>query len=259
MQLKVQSLEETNKQNQAYIKKLESELSQRKGISYLTPFKSYNTLFEEDTSASEYSSKIPIAKPNSPNRSNKSHQLIDELKLRDAKITELENIVLSMKMQNLKLSHQEELKLFKLEDTLHKLNDKLSDVEIINVNLRKHLLISEKIIESRDIKIDKLKASLMEQQSQVLRDGVNFENKLSSIKERLDAYAKQKSNEETKNLPLLLVKMVIVWPIRATTQQDATMMTTTKLTYYLKAPMEKCLVFQSNETYQLHRFHQRWV
>ena len=38
----------------------------------------------------------------------------------------------------------------------------------------------------------------MEIQSQVLRDGVNFENKLSSIKERLDAYAKQKSNEETK-------------------------------------------------------------
>lgn len=198
LQLKVQSLEETNKQNQEYIKKLESELSQRKGTSSLTPFKSYNTLFEEDTPASEYSSKIPIAKPNSPNRSNKSHQLIDELKLRDAKITELENIVLSMKMQNLKLSHQEELKLFKLGDTLHKLNDKLNDVEIINVNLRKHLLISEKIIESRDIKIDKLKASLMEQQSQVLRDGVNFENKLSSIKERLDAYAKQKSNEETK-------------------------------------------------------------
>ena len=59
-----------------------------------------------------------------------------------------------MKMQNLKLSHQEELKLFKLEDTLHRANDKLSDVEIINVNLRKHLLISEKIIESRDIKIE---------------------------------------------------------------------------------------------------------
>lgn len=196
LQLKIQSLEETNKQNQTYIQKLETELSQRKGIVPLTPSKSCNTYLEEDTPTSEYSSKIPIAKPNSPSRSNKSHQLIDELKLRDAKITELENTVLSMKMQNLKISHQEELKLFKLEDTLHKFNDKLTDVEIINVNLRKHLLISEKIIESRDIKIDKLRTSLKEQQSQVLRDGANFEGKLSSIKERLDAYANQKSNEQ---------------------------------------------------------------
>ncbi|CUM48484.1 uncharacterized protein AC631_02324 [Debaryomyces fabryi] len=198
LQLKIQSLEETNKQNQAYIQKLESELSQRKGITPHTPCKSYATHLGEDKSPTDYPSKIPIATLNSPNRSNKSHQLIDELKLRDAKIAELENTVLSMKMQNLKVSHQEELKLFKLEDTLHKLNDKLNDVEIINVNLRKHLLISEKIIESRDVKIEKLKSSLMEQQSQVLRDGMNFEQKLSSIKERLDAYAKQKSNEQTE-------------------------------------------------------------
>lgn len=198
LQLKIQSLEETNKHNQAYIQKLENELSQRKGTAPQTPCKSNAAYLGDGKSPSDYPSKIPIANLNSPNRSSKSHQLVDELKLRDSKIAELENTVLSMKMQNLKVSHQEELKLFKLEDTLHKLNDKLNDVEIINVNLRKHLLISEKIIESRDVKIEKLKASLKEQQSQVLRDGINFDKKLSSIKERLDAYAKQKSNNQTK-------------------------------------------------------------
>lgn len=47
-------------------------------------------------------------------------------------------------MANLKTSHQEESKLFSLENSLHNISNKLNEVELINVNLRKHLLISEK-------------------------------------------------------------------------------------------------------------------
>lgn len=196
LHLRIQSLEKTNEQNRAYIEKLENELSQWKNSQPLTPSKTFNSLPGDGKLMPDHISRIPTSPKDRPS---KSYKLIDELKQRDTKIVELENTIVKMQMENLKISHQDELKLFKLEDTLHKLSGKLNDVEIINVNLRKHLLISEKIIESRDIKIEKLKSSLKEQQFQVLRDGANFESRLSSIKEKLDLYALQKADEESQH------------------------------------------------------------
>lgn len=129
--------------------------------------------------------------------------LLDELRRKDDKITQLEQELLEMKMAQLKTLHSEDLKLFKLESALLKLNDKLSDVELINDNLRKHLLISEKIIEARDTKIDKLGALISEQQAQVNRESLHFKSKFQTLKSKLDAqklrqsdsYAEDKDSE----------------------------------------------------------------
>lgn len=114
--------------------------------------------------------------------------MADEVNRKDEKIAELERQLLELEVTKLRSLHDEDLKLFKLENALHKLNDKVSDVELINDNLRKHLLISEKIIESRDVKIDKLRVLLGEQQEQVKRESLHFENKLRLLKDKLDAH-----------------------------------------------------------------------
>lgn len=116
----------------------------------------------------------------------------EELKRKDEKILTLEQELLEFKMAQVRTQHDEDLKLYKLEAALLKLSDKLGDVELINDNLRKHLLISEKIIEAREIKIDKLRILLGEQQSQVKREGEQFENKLRMLKDKLDG---QKSRD----------------------------------------------------------------
>lgn len=110
----------------------------------------------------------------------------DEIALRDDKIAELENTVLNMKMENLKVSHEEELKMFKVESTLRRLNDKLSDMELINLNLRKHLMITEKMIESRDKRINKLEQFLAAQSIQVQNETESFEAKLTDLKEKIE-------------------------------------------------------------------------
>lgn len=112
--------------------------------------------------------------------------LQEEVKRKDERISELENELLAMKMASVKVQHSEDLKLYKLEAALHSLSDKLGDVELINDNLRKHLLISEKIIEAREIKIDKLRVLLGEQQAQVKRESVQFESKLKLLKDKLE-------------------------------------------------------------------------
>lgn len=117
----------------------------------------------------------------------------DELKRKDERIVQLEKELLELKMASVKDQHDEDLKLYKLESALHKLSDKLGDVELINENLRKHLLISEKIIEAREVKIDKLRVLLGEQQAQVKKESTQFENKLRILKERLD----EQSSRET--------------------------------------------------------------
>lgn len=129
-----------------------------------------------------------------PERSNYS---ADDIQRKNKKIEELEKQLLDMKMNQVKQQHEEDLKLFKLETVLHRLNDKLSDVELINENLRKHLLISEKIIESRDVKIDKLRQLLGEQQIYVQLESQHFDNKLRKLKEKLDS--QEISDERTPN------------------------------------------------------------
>lgn len=120
----------------------------------------------------------------------------DEIKRKDERIVQLEEELLELKMTSVRDLHDEDLKLYKLESALHKLSDKLGDVELINDNLRKHLLISEKIIEAREVKIDKLRVLLGEQQAQVKKESTQFENKLRLLKERLD----EQSSRETSFL-----------------------------------------------------------
>lgn len=112
--------------------------------------------------------------------------LADDIQRKSKKIESLEKQLLDLKMSQVRQQHEEDLKLFKLETALHRLNDKLSDVELINENLRKHLLISEKIIESRDVKIDKLRLLLGEQQAHVQQESLHFDTKLRKLQEKLE-------------------------------------------------------------------------
>lgn len=166
LKLRIAHLEQQNDKHVEHIQTLEHELTELRARTVHSP---------------KTPSRLPMVEERSV-----LAQMSDEISRRDQKIAELEAEVLSIKMDSLKTAHTEELKLFRLENALHKLGDKLNDVELINANLRKHLLISEKMIESRDAKIEKLKASLSSQQAQVLSESSNFESKLEAIKEKIN-------------------------------------------------------------------------
>lgn len=164
LKARVALLEKVNKQ-------LEQELKARRQVS--SPGPNLNLMSPRGTS------RIPFPPE-------KLVILTEELKRKDERIGELEREVLELKMAQVKVQHDEDSKLYRLESAIHRLSDKLGDVELINDNLRKHLLISEKIIEARQVKIDKLAALLGEQQAQVKRESSQFESKLRILKERLD-------------------------------------------------------------------------
>jgi len=224
LRVKISQLEKTNETNKSYIKELEHELNQwrnseitersdrssiqslpgfqashKPGISSSTTIANHNSLrssITPRTPQKEFTSRLPMAASSSPLLPQKSQlQMNEELERRDQKIEHLENTILSMKMDKLRSNHSEESKLFHLENTLQKLNNKLDDVELVNNNLRKHLLISEKIIESRDIKINKLKGSLKEQQMLISRETVGFRSKLGDIQTKLDMLNKDNQQE----------------------------------------------------------------
>ncbi|RKP32830.1 kinesin-domain-containing protein [Metschnikowia bicuspidata] len=122
----------------------------------------------------------------------------EELRRKDEKINQLEQELLSLKMASLTTLHNEDLKLFKLECALYKLNDKLNNVELINTNLRRHLQLSEKTIKARGLKIEKLRKLVAEQQEQVNRESFHFESKLKVLKHKFDA---QKFRESSRGQP----------------------------------------------------------
>lgn len=136
------------------------------------------------------SANSTLLSPSCTNRIRLPHEKLllfkEELERKDTRISELEKEVLELKMSQLKELHSEDLKLFKLESALRKLSDKLSDIELINDSLRKHLLISEKIIESRESKINKLRVLLEEQQAQVKKESIQFESKLDALRNKLE-------------------------------------------------------------------------
>ena len=224
LRVKVSQLEKTNETNKSYIRELEHELNQwrnseitersdrnsiqplpgfqvshKPGISSSNTIANHNSLRSSITLMTpqkEFTSRLPMAVSLSPLLPQKSQlQMNEELERRDQKIEHLENTILSMKMDKLRSNHSEESKLFHLENTLQNLNNKLDDVELVNNNLRKHLLISEKIIDSRDIKINKLKGSLKEQQMLISRETVGFRSKLGDIQTKLDMLNKDNQQE----------------------------------------------------------------
>lgn len=217
---KIIQLEKINQNSQAYIKQLEDELSSTRSESSplmfsmlrnsTTSTSSTATSIATKPSLATFQSRLP-AMPQLPGSSTSTSASIvsitpnlksssnvnynEELERRDKKIEELENVILNLKMKNLKTSHQEESKLFSLENSLHNINNKLNEVELININLRKHLLISEKIIENRDNKINKLKLALKDQQLLISRETLGFRNRLGEIQLKLEDLNKYKEEE----------------------------------------------------------------
>lgn len=218
---RITQLEKMNQSNQAYIKQLEDELSSYRSEPHSSPLmfsmmrNSTATTTSIATSLatkpSTFQSRLPIPSTVSiissppPSLARNSH-MSDELDRRDKKIEELENVILNLKMQNLKTSHQEESKLFSLENSLQNISNKLNEVELVNINLRKHLLISEKIIESRDNKINKLKLSLKEQQLLISRETLGFRNRLGEIQLKLEDLNKYKEEEMSIKRETLLLQ-----------------------------------------------------
>jgi kinesin family protein 5 len=184
---KVKQLEALNEQNQSYIMELEQEVYRLREAEPPSP----TPVVSEKSSTLKGDLFAASMKPVSTPLTN-LHNQTDELDRRDNRIAELEDQILSMKLENLRNNHTEDSKLFVLENSLCKLNDKLTEVEMININLRKHLLMSEKIIESRDVKVNKLKAALKEQQEFISKQTVGFKYKLGDIQSKLEFYNQQK-------------------------------------------------------------------
>lgn len=211
---KIKHLENLNLQNQNYIKELEEELHLwRNGTlplitlndsSHTNDFiNNHKHVIETKKTLFEASPLYPTSIPLSLGSQDEAKSKLavselsamslavpinynEEIERRDKKIRELEDKLLNLKMDNLRYSHTEESKLFTLENALSKLNKKLTEVELININLRKHLSISEKIIESRDTKINNLKTSLKEQQVLISKETLDFRLKLGDIQSKLD-------------------------------------------------------------------------
>ncbi|KAK6460338.1 P-loop containing nucleoside triphosphate hydrolase protein [Scheffersomyces coipomensis] len=188
LRYKLSQLEQINDQNQIYIRELEKELHK---------YENGSVIEHPNTPSKDFKSRLPQPIASSPNRNKHLHE---ELTRKDRKIEELENEILNMKMEKLRTAHNEESKLFSLENTLHKISDKLNDVELVNINLKKHLLISEKIIESRDAKINQLKSVLNEQQKMIYKEASGFKNKLEELKFTIDKL--HNSKEEPQDISL---------------------------------------------------------
>lgn len=187
---KVAALEKTNMQNQLYIKRLEQEVQSLTGGKQISP----SVMTDSTLVADEHSTKAWHSERTGLSKNLYTSAVQEEIERRDKKIGELENMILLMKMEQLKLSHQDELKLFRLESSLHDLNNKLTDLEIVNANLRRHLLLCEKIIESRDDKISKLQTLFEVQQNQVEKENSDFESKVAMLRQHLaSSVSKQKA------------------------------------------------------------------
>ncbi|CAH6720803.1 putative kinesin-like protein 3 [[Candida] jaroonii] len=129
--------------------------------------------------SSPTASRIPISPKYSESRI-PSFNFKEKLLDKDNRIKQLEQELLSHRTKTMEISNDEEIKLNILEKSLNKLNQKLKDVEIININLRKHLMINERLIDQKQETIDRLNKILDEQNK------VNLEEKLYGLRERLE-------------------------------------------------------------------------
>lgn len=113
-------------------------------------------------------------------------QLNEDIRRRDQKIDELESVILQLKMQRLKNDHEEDRKLFTLENSLHNINNKLTEVEMVNVDLRNQLSLCQNIIEKKNEEIKKLKLALKDQQSVISRETLIFQRKLDDLQQQIN-------------------------------------------------------------------------
>lgn len=174
-----------NEKNRLYIDSLERKLSQtdpeltRQDLK--TPVKVLVSPRAKTPSspgfspvASPTASRIPIS-PKYLDSRIPSFNFKEKLLEKDNRIKQLEQELRTKTTDN-----DEEIKLNILEKSLNKLNQKLKDVEIININLRKHLMINERLIDQKQETIDRLNKILNDQNK------VNLEEKLHGLRERLE-------------------------------------------------------------------------
>ena len=135
-----------------------------------------------------------------------------QLQEKDQKIIQLEQELINNKIKAIEISNAEEIKLNKLEKALNKLLEKLTEVEIINVNLRKHLLLSERVIESRERTIEDLTTVINDQKRSLSERRELFNQKLGALEERLPKLPK---------LPKTGLNLGIIRPVMGGNSREA--------------------------------------
>lgn len=186
LKFRLKKLERINEQNKLYIEKLENQLN--------TDGSDFSPRILTHTDR-DFESKIPVLRKSSV--SPPRLELFSKLQEKEQKIKNLEEELLNYKINSLKILNEEEVKLNKLEKALFKLSEKLNDVEVININLRKHLMISEKVIDQRDQSIQYLNKLLNEQQFTLNNQTATFEDRLSRLRSRINDH---KSNDLHLNI-----------------------------------------------------------
>lgn len=162
LKFRLKQLERTEAQHLLYIEKLETQIISSGGKLPLTSFKSDSGIVNSVTSTAGPASEE-----------------------KDALIKQLQDEILSHKIKTLEISNDEEIKLNKLERALNKLNEKLNDVEIINVNLRKHLMINEKLIDQKDSTILYLYKLLGDQKLSLTNQSLEFQQRLNILRSKV--------------------------------------------------------------------------
>ena len=125
-------------------------------------------------------------------------QMNEDIRRRDQKIDDLESEILQLKMQQLKHDHEEDKKLFTLENSLCNINNKLTEVEMINADLRNQLTLSQNIIEKKNEEIRKLKSTLKDQQAVISRETLVFQYKLDELQRQINQISEVRANTTLK-------------------------------------------------------------
>lgn len=115
----------------------------------------------------------------------------------ELKIDELEDKLEKTSFRDQEL---EERKVFALEKTLEKFSEKLEELEVQNNLLKRDVLTTKKISETRNERIKTLELMVKDQQSQVHKESANFESKLSFLKDRLISVKKTSNNGSNSNI-----------------------------------------------------------
>lgn len=200
MKAKIETLQKTIDQNRKYIEELEEALRINVRVDSISEDGSTATRTATlSTTSTTPTRRLSLTSRTTPTRIPRIIQQAplvttlpvstaindSEIKRRDKKIEELESTILQLKMENLKSTHEEDLRLFKLEKLVLNFSDKLNELEQTNNTLSEDILMSTKIIESRNERISKLENILRDQQVQMLKESLTMDSKLGYIKDRL--------------------------------------------------------------------------
>ncbi|CAH2350971.1 putative kinesin-like protein 3 [[Candida] railenensis] len=199
MKAKIEAMQKTIDQNKKYIEELEESLRGSVGVDSISEDGSTAPRTATHSTTSPTSTRrLSLTSRNTPTRIPRIIQQAAsvttlpvttandlEIKRRDKKIEELESTILQLKMENLKSTHEEDSRLFKLEKLVLNFSDKLNELEQTNNTLSEDILMSTKIIESRNERISKLENILRDQQVQMSKESLTMDSKLGYIKDRL--------------------------------------------------------------------------